>query len=43
MNDEELVAVIMAAIKAASSDNAVYTTQSNDTLVVRSIRRANRR
>lgn len=43
MNDEELVAVIMAAIKAASSDNAVYTTQSNDTLVVRSIKRANRR
>lgn len=39
VNDEELVAVIMAAIQAATADQGVCT-DSNDTLVVRSIRRA---
>lgn len=42
MNDEELVAVITAAVYAATSNNDVCT-ESKDTLIVRSIRRANRR
>lgn len=40
VNDEELVAVITAAIYAYESSNVkTYTTDSNDKLVVRSIRR----
>ena len=40
MNDSELVAVITAAVAAASAGQSTYTTYpSKDTLVTRSIRR----